>query len=217
MTVKRIDVEGWSRRAQYELFKDYRVPTYSATVRLDVTPLFHFHERGGRLFDAMLYAVYTGMSSVEELRLRMDKDGVVLYDRIDPVFTVAIDGGNYVSVRIEPKGDYDDFSALVRKASERAKTEKAGKSFADGKLNDFYFSCLPTLDFTALEQPVPSDPYAASVPMAVWGKMVQVGEKYEASLQICVHHALVDGMPLSRAFSKIQDEINKFNERSVAL
>jgi len=217
MTVKRIDVEGWCRRAQYELFKDYRVPTYSATVRLDVTPLFHFHERGGRLFDAMLYAVYTGMSSVEELRLRMDKDGVVLYDEINPVFTVALAGGNYVSVRIKTHVEYKDFSAAVREAIEQAKTDKSGKSFADGALDDFYFSCVPTLDFIALEQPISNDPYAASVPMAVWGKMVKNGEKYEASLQISVHHALVDGMPLARAFEAIQEKINEFSERSAAL
>ena len=215
--MKRIDVKNWCRRPQYELFKDYCVPTYSVTVRLDVTPLFRFRERGGRLFDAMLYAVHKGMSSVEELRLRMDKDGVVLCDSINPVFTVALDDGNYVSVRIEHTEDYVTFSLAVRNAILRAKAEKSGKEFLDGVLNDFYFSCVPSLDFISLEQPVSNDPYAVSVPMAVWGKMVQNGEKYETSLQISAHHALVDGMPLSRAFQAIQDQINEFNERSVSL
>ena len=49
------------------------------------------------------------------------------------------------------------------------------------------------------------------------GVMMKNGEKYEVSLQISVHHALVDGMPLARAFEAIQEKINEFSERSAAL
>ena len=211
--MKRIDISSWKRREQYELFKDYRVPCYSVTARIDVTPLMRFHERGGRLFDAMLYSVYRGMSSVEEMRMRIDAQGVMLYECINPVFTVALDNGSYASARIEPHTDYHDFSMAVRRAIVETKSTMRGKKFDDGRTDDFYCSCLPALDFTAIEQPVSANPFVSSIPMAVWGKMVKKGERYEASLQITVHHALVDGMPLSAVFENIQGYINEFDER----
>ncbi len=211
--MKRIDVSSWKRREQYELFKSYRVPCYSVTARMDVTPLMRFREKGGRLFDAMLYSVYRGMSSVEEMRMRIDAEGVVLYERIYPVFTVALDNGSYASARIEPHLDYNDFSAAVRLAIAETKSGMREKKFDDGRTDDFYFSCVPTLDFTAMEQPISGDPFVSSVPMAVWGKMVKAGNRYEVSLQISVHHALVDGMPLAAVFESVQRYINEFDER----
>ena len=163
----------------------------------------------------MLYAVYHGMSSVEEMRMRIDGESVVLYEVINPVFTVALDNGSYASCRTEPLCDYEAFSAAVRRGITETKSGERRKVFDDGRTDDFYFSCVPALDFTALEQPVSGDDSVMSVPMAVWGKMVNVGTRYEVSLQITAHHALVDGMPLSHVFESIQKHINEFAERSV--
>ena len=213
--MKRIDLQTWERRAQYELFSDYRIPTYSVTVRMDAAPLARFYERGGRLFDAMLYAVYRGMSSEEAMRMRLLEDGVVLYDAIYPVFTVALENGSYASCRIEPLAEYEAFSSAVRVGIEETKSGLRRKRFDDGRYDDFYFSCVPTLDFSAIEQPISADRSVSSVPMAVWGKLVREGDGYRIPLQITVHHALVDGMPLSGVFTRIQAYINEFDTRRI--
>ena len=211
--MKKVDIDALGRRAQHDLFIDYRVPTFSLTVRMDVTAIWSFYKRGGKLFDAMLYSVWKGMSSCDALRMRFDGNGVVLYDVVHPSFTVATDDkGSYVTCRIIPDDDYKVFSKNVRQGIEQAKKTKVAK-FGDGRLDDIYFSCLPEVDFISLEQPVPGDPRFASIPMAAWGKFVKNGDRYEASLQIMAHHSLIDGVPLGRVFAEIQRQIDNFDGR----
>ena len=45
-----------------------------------------------------------------------------------------------------------------------------------------------------------------------WGKIVKVGKRYQMSMDIACHHALLDGYPMALAFNKVQQAIDNFEK-----
>ncbi|MFA6661002.1 MAG: hypothetical protein WCS62_05270, partial [Bacilli bacterium] len=75
--------------------------------------------------------------------------------------------------------------------------------------DEFYITCIPWLKVDAMTHPLPDhDPSNSSVPRVCWSKFYEVDGRKKTMLNITVHHALVDGKPLSNAFIQIQDNFN---------
>ena len=79
--------------------------------------------------------------------------------------------------------------------------------------DDFYFSCLPTLDFIGMTHPmIYSDKSSQSCTRALWGKFVLENGRYKMTLNLTASHALIDGFPMAEGFNKTQEIINTFEE-----
>lgn len=206
--MKKINVDTWERRKQYEWFKGFSNPCYDVDVKMDVTKLIeHTKKNNQSFFINMLYIVVTGLNSIEEMRMRLVDGEPVIYDDINPAYTVLTNSGTFENVRHKNYEDYKEFysvaSKMINNAKEQVKTEKNYNP--ENCWNEYYITCLPWLDFSNVSHPIPDDKSSQSIPRICWGKYTNTNDKYELTLNITVSHLFVDGYPISKTFIKIQE------------
>ena len=211
--MKKIDVKTWKRRVPYENFIGYTNPIFSLATRLDVTDLYNRCKREKTsLFADFLFLAVKCLNSVEELRIRISGDEVVMYDTIDPSFIVMTDEGVIVTCRSKMCDSYAEFYKGVRTDIERAKAAAAKEVWnfdGDVRTDLFFISCMPWVELTAVSNPYNlSDRENSSVPRLTWSKIVDENGRKIMTMDIAAHHALVDGEPVCRAFIKIQEALN---------
>ena len=199
-----VDLATWDRAAAYRLFRGYDRPHWALTTRVDVTRLVAAKARGLSPFRACIRAVGAGINAVPALRMRVEGDGVVLFDRIDLSMTVPKDDGGFAYAYVAWDGDPARFDGACAAAVAAA---RAGALAANtGARTDLaYLTCLPWLDFTHLDNalPAPDD----CIPRIAWGRFTPDpggGKRWSMALSIQVHHALVDGRHVAEAVAAVQ-------------
>lgn len=215
--MKEIDVKSWNRKAHFECFSKYTNPIVSMSVRLDVTKLLTFSKRTKTsFFTNFVFLVSKRLNEIEEFRTRIRRGKVVIYDEIKPSYIVMNKENVIVTCNTCAPTDYKSFYKQMRSDVETSKNTTNRGSFNQTDDNDlFYMSCMPWVDFITMSNPYDyANPDATSIPRLAWGKYVLEGEAYKMTLDIAVHHALMDGYPLTQAFVKIQDALNDLSDFS---
>lgn len=204
--MKEIDIEKWNRRKQFNWFNSFSNPCYTINTKIDCTKVVKIcKENKKSFFVSFMYLVMKSLNSIEEFRLRYIDGKVILYDTINPAFTVMTNAGVFENVRHEMKEDFVEFYELSRKVIDEAKEEiKVKDEYNSTEYNEYYLTTTPWLNFESATHPIPDDKNSLSVPRVCWGKYVLEGDKYVLTLNINVSHALVDGYPMCRAFNEIQ-------------
>lgn len=210
---KVIDIDNWKGKKHYLWFKEYKTPYYGMTVRMDITKLYKLiKEKKYSFFISFMYIINIALSEIEEFRLRIKGNDVLLYDKIHPAYTVMTNDGVFDNCNNEFVEDFLEFNHITRNAIEKVKVGlKMDKEYNDpNTLDQFYYTCLPWIDFINISHPM-TDDNNSCIPRIVWGKYDVKEEKTEITLGIQVNHALVDGKPLSDAFIKIQEMLDNVN------
>lgn len=211
--MRKIDLSTWGRKSVYNYFGTFSNPCYGFNVEMDITTLVKsVKERGTSFFIDMLYLVYLGLESVEAMRMRIVNDEVVVYDMINPSYTVMTDLNFFENAGVKGTHDYQEFYQRVHEDVERTKRKGFIKDgYNDSKLmDDYYITCIPWLSFESMTHPLPNnDPSNSSVPRVCWGKYFKKDDHYKIMLNITVSHQLVDGKELSDTFLAIQSNFDK--------
>lgn len=211
--MKKIDLSTWGRKSVYDYFGTFSNPCYGFNVEMDITSLVKkVKERKTSFFIDMLYLVYLGLESVEAMRTRIVNDEVVVYDTINPSYTVMTDLGFFENAGVKATHDYQEFYRRVHEDVEQTKTKGFIKdSYNDSKLmDDYYITCIPWLSFESMTHPLPdNDPSNSSVPRVCWGKYYEKDGRYKIMLNITVSHQLTDGKELSDTFLAIQSNFDQ--------
>lgn len=201
-----VDLATWPRAAQFEFFRTFDRPHYATTVRIDVTKLMTTKAKTGLSpFRHAIWAIGAGLHAVPELCMRFKDDRVTHYDRLLLSPTIPLENGDfrYTYMTWEP-----DTVAFDAHASQKMAQVRAGAPLGanDGTIeNVAYLSCLPWLDYTALDNALPNA--NDCIPRVSWGKIVPKGDGFDMAMSIQVHHALVDGLQVARFFEATQDAI----------
>jgi len=203
MTGQRIDINTWPRADTYRLFRGFERPHYQITTRIDVSRLMVTRkDTGASPFRRTLHAIGTGLHAVPELRTRFKDDEVTLYDRLTLSTTVPMDTGEF---RFSYIDFTDDRAAFDQAAKEEIDAVRQGalREPNDGTIaNIAYLSCLPWLDYTALDNALPHADDC--IPRVSWGKIVPKGDGFDMAMTLLVHHALVDGLHVAQFFEATQ-------------
>jgi chloramphenicol O-acetyltransferase type A len=208
--MKVIDINNWKGKKHYLWFKNYPTPYYSLTSQVDITSFYKYIKKNNLpFFISFMFLLNKALNQIEEFRLREIDNQVVLYDVIHPAYTIMTNSGVFDNC----ENNYDD-NYLVFKASAEAAIAKAklgvneNKSYNDyTRLDQFYFTCLPWINFSSVTHPMPND-VTLSVPRIAWGKYEFVGDKVVIALNMQVNHMFIDGYPLSCAYLKFQELLN---------
>lgn len=199
MTGQPVDLESWDRAAQFRFFRGFERPHYATTVRMDVSALMANRKAGGLSpFRHTIWAIGAGLHAVPELCMRFRGDQVTRYRRLLLSPTIPLDNGDfrYTYMAWNPARDHFDIHAKDKIAEVRA---GAPLNANDGTIEDVaYLSCLPWLDYTALDNALPHADDC--IPRVSWGKIVPKGEGFDMAMTLQVHHALVDGLQVARFF-----------------
>lgn len=211
-----VNVDTWKRKTQFIWFNSFINPTYGMDVELDVTKLVEFTKKTcTSFFINFLYIITISLNSIEEFRLRYVNNEVRLYKAIIPTYTVKCVDGTFNNAKNDFVTDYKEFYKKAKHSVEEAKENtNHSETYNDSSFYDeFYFSCLPTLNFISMTHPIPyGDKSSMSVPRALWGKYHLENGKYLMMLNLTLSHALCDGLPLAEGFNKIQKMIDNIEQ-----
>lgn len=203
MTGRPVDLKTWARAEQFRFFRSYKRPHYAITTRIDVTRLMAMRkEHGLSPFRTVIHAIGAGLHAVPELRMRFQGDAVTLFDRLLLSPTIPLENGDFRYTYLAWLKDRAAFDAHAR---ERIEAVRAGQPLNanDGTIQDVaYLSCLPWLDYTALDNALPGPDDC--IPRISWGRIVAKGDGHDVAMTIQVHHALVDGRQVGRFFDATQ-------------
>ena len=207
-----IDVATWSRRGNYEFFRDFDNSWYSVTTEIGCGRAFdECRNGGGSFFLRYLYAVVRAANEVEAMRYRKTPTGeIVLYDKLDIITPIA-SGDNFVTVRIPYVEDYDEFS---REAARIISGIKPGDNpyrveenmTATGDHDVVHLSAVPKIYFTAMSFTAYKAGNACEHPLSVMGKARRSADgRMTMPYAVYVDHMFVDGAHLADFFSRIEE------------
>ncbi len=207
-----IDLERWPRRSHYEFFRDFDQPFFDVSSRVDLTPLVQSDARDEfGLFATMIHTALRAANATEALRLRFRGDQVYRIEQNQASFTVLGDNDlfNYATALFD--ADLSTFSDRIRKASADSRSRQQLYLEDDRRPDLVYITCLPWLDFQSIRHPMPGDPDDCA-PRIAWGKIGPNADgRFEASLQLTVHHALADGVHAATFFREFEQRVDAFN------
>jgi chloramphenicol O-acetyltransferase type A len=207
---REIDLATWSRAGQFQLFRTYDRPHFATTARVDVTALMTLGKpQGVSPYRAFMHTIGAGVHAVSALKMRFEGDRVLEYNTISLSATVPRTGDSFGYAYLPYFEDWTRFDESCKAIiDETAKGVDLGAN--TGERHDLaYLSCLPWLDFTALDNALPG-PHDC-IPRFSWGKFVEASDgRWSCAVAVQVHHALVDGLQVGQFFEAAQANLNRF-------
>jgi chloramphenicol O-acetyltransferase type A len=134
------------------------------------------------------------VNDTEAFRLRLRKRGVWRHDRVAVGPTILKSDNTFAFVRLESGGSLDDFVRTGTRAIESAASRTTLAPMT--RTDDIVFhSVLPWCRFTSFANALSGDD---SIPRIVFGRCTTEGRTTTMPVAVEVHHALVDGLDVSR-------------------
>ena len=203
-----LSMENDPRWEQYKLFSAYAFPCAGLAVPVDITGLYEWMQRERKpVFLTLLYLVSRAANRVPELRRRLLPDGTVVeYDLCQPSYTAMKPDGAYVYVDVD--GGITAIRAFCAqgKANQAAAIEKGVLAEGGDVLDHFFISSVPWLPYVQIKLPggMPGD----SHPRISWGQYREENGRVRIPVTLYVHHALADGLHISRFFENLRRELD---------
>lgn len=209
MTGRPIDLAVWERAEQYKFFRTFERPHYATTVRMDVTALMENRKsKGLSPFRHTVWAVGVGLHAVPQLCVRFEGDQIIQFDQLILSSTVALDSGEYGYGYYPFDPDRARFDQDCARIMEEVRG-KSGLNANDGSMHNIaYLSCLPWLDYTALDNALPHADDC--IPRTSWGKIVERDGRFDMAMTLQIHHALADGLHVAQFFEAVGAALNDF-------
>lgn len=188
----KINTNEWSRKPQFDFFKTYENPFFNITANVEVTNLVNFCKNTGESF--FLNSLFIGAkinNQIEEFRLRIREDEVIVHDKINFGAPVMHEDKTFTFCYFKY---FDDREEFIRNGEASLKDEKENPSFNPRHDEDdiIHFSVLPWINFTSIKH-ARRIPVTDSVPKIVYGKYTESNGKYFMPISLELHHALLDG------------------------
>ena len=202
--MQEIDIQNWKRKSHYELFGSYADPTFTISVRLDMTHFMAHKPAGHGFFAPFTYLLMTAANRFEGLRIRWVDGRIVAFDTVHPSYTVLLADENFAFQSSVYGGDYATYQAAMRRDIQAAQ-QGEGSFQTNNRADLIYISSLPWLDFRSITNPLPhGDKMSMSIPRFNWGKCVKEGDRYAMTLSATLNHAYIDGYETSMMMQQLQ-------------
>ena len=201
--MRYIQKETWPRRELYDFFAPKSLPFYTLTFPVDVTALRRYtKERGLSFYCAMVWLVTKAMDDVEEFRVKIRGEDLILHDHLVPSFTDLHPGSrNFHITTLEAGEDLADFCRRAMAASAAQTTFLPESPWPGDQL--IYFTCLPWFPVTALTNERDADP-TDSIPRVAWGKYEEREGRTQLLVSLELNHRLVDGAHVGALFQALE-------------
>ena len=198
---RKIPLETYPRRAHFARFSAMANPYAGVTVPVDITGFLAACRREETpFFLSFLYCASRAANRVPQLRQRILEGEIVEYAWCPTSHTVALEDGTYCYCTLESDMSFRDYLPRAQETQELARQQR---SLTDGEDGDslLFISSIPRISYTAFVQPTPFP--ADSNPRITWGKYFAQGDRYLLPLSVLCHHALVDGLHISRFYDTL--------------
>jgi len=206
--MKAIDIENWSRKAQYEFFKTYEDPFFNITANLEVTNLYTFCKKHELSFSlACIYVAIKCINEIPEFKLRIKNEKVVQYDSVPIGSTVLNDDYTFSFCDFPYTTSIFEFDANGKNI---IKKHKEGVTFdpQEEEVQMVHCSTLPWVSFTGMKHARKGDEAGKGIPKIIFGGLFVENEIKKVPFSVEVHHALMDGYHVGLLFKNMQQYIN---------
>ncbi len=197
--IREIDIETWNRRDHYRFYSAFEEPFFGVCVDVDVTRIV---ENDESVFMQYLHCAAQAVNSVENFRLRIQGEKVMLYDKINVSVTIAREDHTFDFSYIKYDDSYDVFRAFAQKEVKRIKGSFGLNPNVAGD-DVVHYSTLPWLDFTSMSH-ARWFSFPDSCPKISFGKISEKEGRYSMPVSIHVHHGLVDGYHVGKFVEEFQ-------------
>ena len=202
--MRTIDKQTWNRREHYEFFKTFNHPHFNMCANMDLTKTYTYIREKDLSFTAVIiYLISRTANEITEFRLRIRGEDVVEHETVSPSATILVDNDLFGFCSIDYCQDFAEFS---RRTAAQIKAAKEHLSLSDppGRDDLLFMTAIPWVSFTSFTHPMRQHP-ADSIPRFAWGKYFEESGKLKMPLSVQGHHALMDGIHLSRFYEHIQN------------
>ena len=204
-----IDQENWKRKRHFELFKNHSFPYVGLTAAIRVERLLDSCRTAKmKFFHTLLHFTMRTVNSIENFRYRILNGEIILFDSLDPGYTVlGEDELFYFAVPTMAPDLFTFHNASIR-AGEKALREKC---LDNPRLDVLYASSAPRVSFTEVMQPLGLSP-DDSIPRIAFGKHHPSDKGTLLPLSIVGHHGLFDGFHIGRLVNELEEAVNDSKE-----
>ena len=205
---KRIfDPEKWERKTQFDFFMDYDDPLFGIIANVDVTALYdHCKMNDLSFFLGSLFYSNKAVNRVENFRLRIEDEKLVLYDEVHVGSTIFQDDKTFTFAYFEMTGELQNFNDKGRKIIEDQLNNKLFDS-NQNRMDLIYYSVIPWISFTSIKHPWKNDAYSM-IPRITFGKYFEQDGKLKMPVSVEAHHGLMDGYHVGQYFEFFQKEMD---------
>lgn len=203
-----LDMGAYNRRSHFEYFNRLAYPYVGITVNVNITALAGMvKDKKLPFFLTFCYCVSQAANQVPEFRQRIMDGGIVEYDFCKTSHTVALEDGTYCYCTLDASRPFGEYLPYAVQAQEEAKALKRVDDDAGEVEGMIFISTLPWLSYVSFIQPTPVP--ADSNPRITWGKYFTQGEELLMPVSVLCHHALVDGLHISRFYECLQEQMRE--------
>ena len=190
---KLIDRKKWDREDIFRYFINYVHPYFTINADIEVSGAYRqAHEQGESFFILSLHRIMIAVNSVENLRYRLEGENVYLYDKIHSGPTIGRPDGTFGFSFVEYFEDYNKFRDNAKEVIARVKSIKGlNLTPANDIPNQFYFTAVPWLSLTNIDQPRRGG-NGTGAPCVATSKLKHENGKTIMPISITAHHSLAD-------------------------
>ena len=208
--METLDLDAWTRRQHYELFRAYDNPWFNLCADVDVTRLHAWcaEEPGRSFFAASLWCSLAAANEIEEFRYRIRGPEVVVHPLIHGGSTILLPDGTFRFAYYDYSPDPGRFIGHVGEVVERVRSESGPLDPQDDRDDLIHYSVIPWVAFTSFSHARRWGTEDA-VPKIVFGKHREVGARRLMPVSVEVHHALVDGLHVGSFYESFQRRLDE--------
>ncbi|HVW97881.1 MAG TPA: chloramphenicol acetyltransferase [Mucilaginibacter sp.] len=203
----KLDLNSWVRKEHFDFFSKFDEPFYGVCVHIDCTAAYSAaKEKGVSFYLYTLHRALAAAREIEPFRLRIEGDGVYVYDDVHAASTIARSNGTFGFGYIDYHPVFDDFILAANREVERVRSSASLDKATRWDL--IRFSALPWIDFTSISH-ARMFSFEDSAPSISFGKMTECNGKRSMPVSVHVHHALVDGLHIGQyidCFQQLMDQ-----------
>ena len=207
--MKVIDIENWNRKEHFEFFSAMASPYFGFTTEVDCTKAYdEAKEKGRSFFATYLYKSMMAVNTVDELKLRIVDDQVILYDEVHVGSTIGRPDGTFGFSFFHYSEDFEIFNGRLQNQI-RGVHQSAGLGIRNEGLpvNHIRHTTIPWNSFSALLHPTNFDP-KESIPKITFGKFSIKDHRKFLPVSVEAHHGLADGFHLAKYLEEFQRLLN---------
>ncbi|SDR10876.1 chloramphenicol O-acetyltransferase type A [Chryseobacterium soldanellicola] len=207
--MKVIDIEEWNRKEHFEFFSKMASPYFGFTTEVECTKAYEkVKENGDSFFAYYLHKSMVAANSVDEFKLRILDNQIVLFDEIHAGTTIGRTDGTFGFAFIHFSENSEVFNAELQKEIQEVQN-CSGLRMNNGELgkNLIRHSTIPWNSFSALLHPTPLDK-TESVPKITFGKFITRDNKKFLPVSVELHHGLADGFHIAKYLEEFQRQLD---------
>ena len=201
--MRTINVDTWSRREHFEVFRNLDFPHFSLCANVDMAGMYHYVKGHNISVNvALVYILARAANDVPAFRYRIRSEEVIEHEVVHPSTTILTEDDTFTFCTINYMEDFQGFETETLRVIAYVK-EHLTLEDEPGQDDLLFMTAVPWISFTSMTHPINLSP-ADSVPRIAWGKFYNEGDSLRLPVGVQAHHALMDGFHVGKFFNQVQ-------------